>query len=123
MTRASDLDKARAATGRLERIKNMLIVDLNRMNNAEAVLNKDREILRKTREKHSLYATEASMSENIIRSIDKKQRKTKILADIGFYIFCLALLYLAFKRIPPSIIDSIVALILYVTEVMSNLLY
>lgn len=107
------LDRSKDVTASLERMKRNLGRDLERINKTERVLKRDNEILTKTREKHSSYGSKSEKSTHLLKSIDRKQRRTKLLADIGFYIFCGALAVVLFKRIPPTFLDVIVSLILY----------
>lgn len=105
------LSQSREATKSLERIRNHLKNDLNRISRTEEVLKRDKEIFQIVANKQEQIESETRKSDKLIKSIDRKQRKTKILADIGFYIFVITLIYLFSKRIPPFIFQYILQIL------------
>lgn len=108
------LSRSRDATKTLQRVQNILYNDLDRIIRTEQVLKRDKIIFDKVEKRQQKYRESNLESKKLIASIDQSQRRTKILSDIGFFIFLLTLIYLLSKRIPPFVYEGIYMMFQYV---------
>ena len=99
--RADLLAQSKDANESLIRTRNLMVKELSRVNEVNAVLLADSEKLRDVGGEYTQYGSTIQTSQNLLKNMQRREKTDRLLLGFGFLFFLLVVAYILKRRLLP----------------------